>query len=141
MNFVLIIFLTMLFVFLLSSFFLIKKKLFDRIIIDNVDTFSINIDSDKVIILSKENCPWCKELSDKIEGTKTDYVKINENSSGTFTFDSKFLNLDKKERKSILDGITEITNKVGYIFPTIIYKTKYTLGLPPDDILYKIFVK
>ncbi len=118
--------------------FFIRRKFNNFKIEKKKVPFKLNIKSDKVIILSKEGCPWCEKLDPHLDTAKNDYVKIMMNNDDTFRFDEKFSQLDQAERESIINGVTELMDNVGYFFPTIIHDNEYILGFPEEEILNKI---
>lgn len=129
------------FVFVLITLLLlfIVKRNFDNFKITKLKIpFKLNIMSDKIIILSKEGCPWCEKLDPELKKAKNEYIKILMNKDGTFTFDEKFTQLDDKERESIIKGSRELMDNVGYYFPTIIHNNEYILGFPEEETLNKI---
>ncbi len=101
--------------------------------------FKLGIKSEKIIIISRNGCPYCNILDSKIADAKNDYTKILINNDGTYTFDSTFSQLDVSERKSITDGFERLKDNLGYVFPTIMHKNYYNFGLPNDEVLNKIF--
>tara|TARA_B110001452_G_scaffold253699_1_gene244642 strand:+ start:5026 stop:5433 length:408 start_codon:yes stop_codon:yes gene_type:complete len=117
----------------------IINRTFDRFKIEYKQPFKLNIKSDKIIILSKEGCPWCEKLEPELAKTKNDYVKILMNNDDTFRFDDNFTQLDQIERESIIKGVRDVMENAGYYFPTIIHNNEYILGFPEDEILKKIF--
>jgi glutaredoxin len=135
----------MLFILFLSLFvtllilFLVKKK-FDNFKIEKISTpFKLNINSEKVIVLSKNGCPWCEKLDPYIDNAKKDCIKISVNNDDTFKFDEKFAKLNQEERETIIRGSRDLLENTGYYFPTIVYKNEYTIGFPGEKTLNKLF--
>lgn len=135
----------MLFILFLSLFvtllvlFLVKKK-FDNFKIGKLSIpFKLNINSEKVIVLSKNGCPWCEKLDPYIDSAKKDCIKIVVNDDDTFKFDEKFANLNQEERETIIRGSRDLLENTGYYFPSIIYKNEYTIGFPEEKTLNKLF--
>jgi glutaredoxin len=135
----------MLFILFLSLFvtllilFLVKKK-FDNFKIEKLSIpFKLNINSEKVIVLSKNGCPWCEKLDPYIDSAKKDCIKIVVNDDDTFKFDEKFANLNQEERETIIRGSRDLLENTGYYFPSIIYKNEYTIGFPEEKTLNKLF--
>ena len=128
-----------LFCILITIFLLfIIRRLFNNFKIEFNVPFKLNIKSEKVIVLSREGCPWCDKLEPELLAAKNSYTKIIMNDDGTFTFDETFTQLDKKERESIMKGSRHLMDNKGYYFPTIIYKNDYHLGLPDSKTLNAI---
>lgn len=135
----------MLFILFLSLFvtllvlFLVKKK-FDSFKIEKISMpFKLNINSEKVIVLSKNGCPWCEKLNPYLDNSRNEYIKIDVNDDDTFNFDEKFAKLKQEERESIIKGSKDLLKNTGYYFPTIIYKNEYTIGFPEEKTLNKLF--
>lgn len=135
----------MLFILFLSLFvtllilFLVKKK-FDNFKIEKISVpFKLNVNSEKVIILSKNGCPWCEKLDPYIDNAKKDCIKILVNDDDTFKFDEKFAKLNQEERETIIRGSRDLLENTGYYFPSLIYKNEYTIGFPEEKTLNKLF--
>ena len=135
----------MMFILILSLFvtllilFLVKKK-FDNFKIEKLSVpFKLNIKSDKVIVLSKNGCPWCEKLEPYIHNAKKDCIKIVVNNDDTFKFDEKFSDLNQEERETIIRGSRDLLENTGYYFPTLIYKNEYIIGFPDEKTLNKLF--
>jgi glutaredoxin len=119
--------------------FLVKKK-FDNFKIEKLSVpFKLNINSEKVIILSKNGCPWCEKLEPYIDNAKKDCIKIVVNNDDTFKFDEKFADLNQEERETIIRGSRDLLENTGYYFPTLIYKNEYIIGFPDEKTLNKLF--
>lgn len=124
---------------LITIFLLVMiNKLFNNFKIEMNTPFKLNIDSKKIIVISREGCPWCDKLEPELLAAKNAYTKISVNEDSSFTFDETFTKLDKKERASIITGVKQLIENKGYFFPSIIYKNGYYLGLPNTEILNKI---
>jgi thioredoxin-related protein len=101
--------------------------------------FKLNVKSDKVIILSKNGCPWCEKLDPYIYNSKKECIKIVVNNDDTFKFDEKFANLKYEERETIIRGSRDLLENTGYYFPSLIYKNEYIIGFPEEKTLNKLF--
>jgi len=119
--------------------FLIKKK-FDNLKIEKLNRpFKLNINSEKIIVLSKNGCPWCEKLDPYIDNATKECIKIVVNDDDTFKFDEKFIKLNQEEREVIIKGSRDLLENTGYYFPSIIYKNEYTIGFPDEKTLNKLF--
>jgi|TARA_B100001769_G_scaffold186119_1_gene147494 glutaredoxin len=99
--------------------------------------------TDKVVVLSREQCPFCTQMKEKLQGY-TNYTIINYKPDGSLEYGSEFSNMSIDERESI----TNTTNKFiqdskdfGLYFPTILYGSETVIGLPTDNYINKIFKK
>ena len=100
----------------------------------------INILSDCIVILSKESCPFCIQLKDKIKNTNKKYTTITLNNMNGYDFDDTFTNLGVEERDNILFELDKVIKPGNPIyFPTVIVKDKIHFGLPKEEILSSIF--
>lgn len=104
------------------------------------DDVEFNIFSDYIIVLVKENCPYCEELEEKIVKSDKKYTVVRLTGGMTFEFDNAFTNLQVEERNNIIKE----TQKVfipgqTILFPTIITKDNTYSGLPGKEIIYKLF--
>ncbi len=116
------------------------KRTFNDLKIEKIDVpFELNVNSDKIIILSKNGCPWCEKLEPYIDNAKKDCIKIVVNNDDTFKFDEKFTQLEQVERESIIKGSKDLLENVGYYFPSIIHKNEYIIGFPEEKTLNKLF--
>ena len=116
------------------------KRTFNNLKIEKMAVpFKLNVNSDKIIILSKKGCPWCEKLNPYLDNSKNEYVKINVNDNDTFNFDEKFTDLKQEERESIIKGSKDLLENTGYYFPTLIYKNEYIIGFPEEKVLNKLF--
>ena len=101
--------------------------------------------TDKVVVLSKENCPFCSRLKTKLEDY-SNYTIINLNPDRSFSYNSDFTSLPIEERNSINNTTEKFikdssSNNVGLYFPTVFHGSDVTIGLPSDVDLNKIFKK
>ena len=119
--------------------YLIKRTFNDLKIEKIAAPFELNVNSDKIIILSKNGCPWCEKLEPYIGNAKKDCIKIVVNNDDTFKFDEKFTQLEQVERESIIKGSKDLLENVGYYFPSIIHKNEYIIGFPEEKTLNKLF--
>jgi len=102
----------------------------------------VNILSDCIVLLSKEDCPYCTELYTFIKDSKIKYTTITLTDDGTFKFDDVFTNLHIQERESIINETQKIlTGGDTVIFPTIIKHTHVYKGLPKQEIITDLFLK
>jgi glutaredoxin len=91
---------------------------------------TVDILSDYIIVLSRENCPFCKKLVDEyISKTSKKYTVINLKSNLSFSFDNNFLEMEPRERENIIKGIQVLLSKPPILFPTIVYNKIITRGL------------
>ena len=99
--------------------------------------------TDKVVILSREQCPYCTHLKEKISDYKN-YTIINYKPNGSLEYDSQFSNLSIDERESITnttDKFIKDSKDFGLYFPSILYGSESVIGLPTDNYINKIFKK
>lgn len=129
-----ILFITIIIICTLDIFFLNK----DYFIISDEN---INLYSDCILILSKEDCPYCSILEDYVKKSKCNskYTIITFTNEGIFSFDETFITLTMKERSNIIDEVQKIFKKGEVFFPNIIAKNKMYTGLPENKILNNIF--
>tara|TARA_B110000444_G_scaffold248068_1_gene271496 strand:- start:22 stop:450 length:429 start_codon:yes stop_codon:yes gene_type:complete len=99
----------------------------------------INIESDCIVILSQETCPYCKKLNEKIKSAKNKYTIIDVTDQDSFKLDDTFSSLTTDERENIISETKKLFNSGQVLFPTIISKNQITVGLPQDDALAEIF--
>lgn len=99
----------------------------------------ININSDCIIVLSYEHCPYCKTLEDQIVDSKNKRTIITLMNNGSFKFDDVYTDLDINERESIIEGVKKIFQMGTVNFPVILYKTKVINGLPEQEQIKEIF--
>jgi len=91
---------------------------------------TVDILSDYIIVLSRENCPFCKKLVDEyISKTSKKYTVINLKSNLSFSFDNNFLEMEPEKRENIIKGIQVLLSKPPILFPTIVYNKIITRGL------------
>jgi len=99
-----------------------------------------NILSDCIIVLIKENCPYCEDLEEKISKSNVKYTVIKLTAGYTFEFDNTFTNLTQDERNNIIRETQNIfIPGQTILFPTIITKENTYSGLPKKDIISEIF--
>ena len=104
------------------------------------EDIKFNILSDYIIVLSKQNCPYCVELEEKISKTKKQHTVITLTDEMTFIFDDTFTNLKEEERNSIITEMQKILIPgQEVLFPTIITQDNTYTGLPKEEIITKIF--
>ena len=104
------------------------------------DLIKINIESDCVVILSRDSCPYCKILYEELNKNynKSKYTIIKINPLGNLVFDDTFINLDISERENIIQEVTKLANGM-VSFPTILVKNKIYKGLPQPEKIKEIF--
>jgi hypothetical protein len=91
---------------------------------------TVDINSDYIIILSRDDCPFCTLLVEEYSSkTSKNYTIINLKSNLSFSFDNKFLELEPLERENIIRGVQTILSKPPILFPTIIHNKIITKGL------------
>jgi glutaredoxin len=96
---------------------------------------SLNIKSDYIVVLSQENCPYCKILEERIKDAKGKHTVITLTNSGTFKYDNYYTDMDIHEREDIINEVKKIFDTGMVYFPVILYKTKIINGLPkPEEI-------
>lgn len=103
----------------------------------------IPLRTDKTVVLSRENCPYCNIIKDKLNDY-SNYTIINFNPDRSLSFNSDFTTSPIEERNSIITTVEkfiEDSNKVGLYFPTVFYGSNVTIGLPTDEQFNKIFKK
>jgi len=104
------------------------------------EALKFNILSDYVIVLVKENCPYCKELEEIITKSNVKHTTIKLTNEKTFEFDNTFTNLTPEERNNIIKETQNIfIPGRSILFPTIITNDYTHGGLPKKDIISKIF--
>lgn len=99
----------------------------------------INIESDCIVILSQETCPYCKKLKEKIKSAKNKYTIIDVSDRDSFKLDDTFSSLTTEERESIINETKKLFDFGQALFPTIISKNQIIVGLPQDEALAEIF--
>ena len=91
---------------------------------------TVDILSDYIIVLSRENCPFCKKLVDEyISKTSKKYTVINLKSNLSFSFDNNFLEIEPEKRENIIKGLQILLSKPPILFPTIVHNKIITKGL------------
>jgi hypothetical protein len=91
---------------------------------------TVDINSDYIIILSRDGCPFCTQLVEEYSSkTSKKYTIINLKSNLSFSFDNNFLELEPQERENIIKGVQSILSTHPILFPTIVYNKIITKGL------------
>lgn len=104
------------------------------------ESLNFNVMSDCIIVLIKENCPYCEELEEKITKSNVKYTIIKLTNDKTFEFDNTFTSLSVEERNNIIIETQNIfIPGQTILFPTIITKDNTYSGLPKKEIISKIF--
>ena len=104
------------------------------------EALKFNILSGCVIVLVKENCPYCEELEEIIAKSNVKHTTIKLTNEKTFEFDNTFTNLTPEERNNIIKETQNIfIPGQTILFPTIIANDYTHSGLPQKDIISKIF--
>tara|TARA_Y100000389_G_scaffold205043_1_gene262375 strand:+ start:11059 stop:11436 length:378 start_codon:yes stop_codon:yes gene_type:complete len=113
-------------------------------VIKNPDDITIEpLKTDNVVILSREQCPYCTKIKDKLK-EYTNYTIISYNPDGSLEYDSSFSKLSLPERESItntVDKFIKDSKDLGMFFPTVLYGSESIIGLPTDNMINKIFKK
>tara|TARA_B100000900_G_C20602258_1_gene726138 strand:- start:1939 stop:2316 length:378 start_codon:yes stop_codon:yes gene_type:complete len=113
-------------------------------IIKNPEDIQIKpLKTDRVVVLSREQCPFCTQMKEKLQGY-TNYTIINYKPNGTLEYDSEFSNMSIVERESITDTVDKFikdSKDFGLYFPSILYGSESVIGLPTDNYINKIFKK
>ena len=107
------------------------------------DIVIIPLKTEKVIVMSRENCPYCTKIKNKLKNYK-DYIVINYNPDNSIDYGQEFTDLPLEERESItttVDNFIEDSKPFGLYFPTVLYGSEVTTGLPTDNAINKIFKK
>ena len=99
----------------------------------------ISLKTDTIVILSRDGCPFCDKLDQKIIDSDAKYTKILYNLDDTYTFDETFSTLEKEERNEIIKELAKISTAGRLFFTTIIDQDKLHVGLPEDNEINKIF--
>ena len=107
------------------------------------DVIIIPLKTEKVIVLSRENCPYCTTIKNKLTDYK-DYIIISYNPDNSLDYGDDFTKLSPEERESITTTVNkfiEDSKPFGLFFPTVLHGSELTLGLPTDNAINKIFKK
>jgi|SaaInlV_125m_DNA_1040241.scaffolds.fasta_scaffold00537_7 glutaredoxin len=99
--------------------------------------------TDKVVVLSREQCPYCTRIKEKLKDY-TNYTIVSYNPDGSLAYDSNFSNMTLPERESItttIDKFIKDSKQFGLFFPTVLYGSQTVIGHPSDDGINKIFKK
>ncbi len=116
---------------------------YKRVVRKPDDIVIIPLKTENVIVLSREKCPYCTKIKDKLKDYKN-YIIINYNSNGGLEYGEDFTKLPQEERESItttLDKFIEDSKPFGMYFPTVLYGSELIIGLPTDNHINKIFKK
>ncbi|MBA45919.1 MAG: hypothetical protein CMB31_04970 [Euryarchaeota archaeon] len=139
---VLIIILSLIALYFLHTSF-INFSEYKRVVRKPDDIVIIPLKTENVIVLSRENCPYCTKIKDKLKDYK-DYIIINYNLNSGLEYGEDFTKLPQEERESItttLDKFIEDSKPFGMYFPTVLYGSELIIGLPTDNYINKIFKK
>ena len=91
---------------------------------------TVDINSDYIIILSRDGCPFCTQLiEDYSSKTSKKYTIINLKSNLSFSFDNNFLEMEPQERENIIKGVQDVLSRQPILFPTTIYNKNIIRGL------------
>ena len=107
------------------------------------DVIILPLKTKTVVVLSRENCPYCTMIKDKLKDYK-DYVIIDFNHDQSLSYKDDFIKLPIKDRESINNTVNkfiEDSKPFGLFFPTILHGSELSLGLPTDNVINKIFKK
>ena len=107
------------------------------------DIKSVPLLTDKVVVLSRENCPYCTLIKDKLK-KYSNYTIVIFNPDSSLTFGPEFADMPVNERESVDKTISQFildSKSVGLFFPTVFHDDKVTVGLPSDDQINKLFKK
>ena len=99
--------------------------------------------TDKVVVLSREQCPYCTRIKEKLKDYKN-YTIVSYNPDGTLDYDSNFSFMTLPERESITTTVKkfiEDSKQFGLFFPTVLHGSETVIGLPTDNAINKIFKK
>lgn len=103
----------------------------------------INNKSDMAIIISFNDCHYCKSMEEKLKGYKKNYITAIYGQDHSLTFDTKIHDLIDSDRQYIINKVQEYTEKAvedkSLIFPTILAGDKIIKGVPGDIEFNKIF--
>ena len=105
----------------------------------NESALKLNILSDCIIVLSREDCPYCTLLEEQLVNYTKKHTVIKLNNLGNFKFDDTFTSLDIAERENIIEEVKKIINTGVVYFPTIIVNNKMHTGLPSLEKIKEIF--
>lgn len=130
----LMIIITMVIIYVINASFEYNFKLKTK------EALKFNILSDYVIVLVKENCPYCEEVEEIIAKSNVKHTIVKLTNEKTFEFDNTFTNLTPEERNNIIKETQNIfIPGQTILFPTIITNDYTHSGLPKKDIISKIF--
>tara|TARA_B100000900_G_C20423455_1_gene651909 strand:+ start:434 stop:862 length:429 start_codon:yes stop_codon:yes gene_type:complete len=105
----------------------------------NESALKLNILSDCIIVLSREDCPYCTLLEEQLVNYTKKHTIIKLNNFGNFKFDDTFTSLPIAERENIIEEVKKIINTGVVYFPTIIVDNKMHTGLPSLEKIKEIF--
>ncbi len=106
---------------------------------ENEASLKLNILSDCIVVLSREDCPYCTLLEEQLVNYTKKHTVIKLNNLGNFKFDDTFTSLDIAERENITEEVKKIINTGVVYFPTIIVDNKMHTGLPSLEKIKEIF--
>jgi len=96
---------------------------------------TVDINSEYIIILSRENCPFCTILiEDYSSKTSKKYAIVNLKNNLTFSFDNNFINIEPLERENIIKGLQDVLTRHPILFPTVIYNKNIIRGLKRKEL-------
>jgi glutaredoxin len=104
-----------------------------------IESVKVNILSDCIVIISRDNCPYCTLLEEQIVNSKKRYTNIKLTPLGNFKFDDTFTNLEISERDNIIQEVKKIFETGVLHLPTIIVGDKIHIGLPQKEKINEIF--
>ena len=99
--------------------------------------------TDKTVVLSREQCPYCTKIKEKLK-EYTNYTIVSYNPDGSLEYDSNFSYMSLSERESITNTVNKFikdSKEFGLFFPTVLYGSETVIGLPTDNNINKIFKK
>jgi len=139
---VLIIILSIITVYFISTSFTNFSE-YKKVIRKADDVTIIPLKTDTVVVLSRENCPYCNTIKNKLKDYK-DYIIINYNRDHSLDYGTDFTKLQPEERESITTTVNKFiddSRQFGLFFPTVLYGSELNIGLPTDNMINKIFKK
>tara|TARA_B100000767_G_C19729677_1_gene521054 strand:+ start:1148 stop:1588 length:441 start_codon:yes stop_codon:yes gene_type:complete len=139
---VLIIILSIIAVYFVSTSFTNFSE-YKKVIKKPEDVIILPLKTETVVVLSREDCPFCTMIQTKLKDYK-DYIIIKYNRDNSLDYGDDFTKLQSEERESITNTVNkfiEDSKPFGLFFPTVLHGTELTLGLPTDNMINKIFKK
>ena len=109
-----------------------NKKLPDKLI-------KLNIISDCIVVLSREDCPYCTLLEEQLVNQTKKYTVIKVTTTANFLFDDTFTSLNISERENIIQEVKKIIETGVVYFPTIIANNVMYTGLPKLEKIKELF--